>query len=700
MSLTAGANYADRARTNASGEVYLLTFQDSEDYVSLHLGQTDCTFGADRYFGLIVNQPQVREVIDLAECTAKISNVTVVCANQRIPKIGNRLLSDILKNGNEETPTGLYISWPVRLYSWLGPETDADNLTKVFEGRLVAVKVNEGSAEVVLTLEQKLPWDLISIPEERIGSGQYVPVVYGDYAHNTSVIDSQSYCTSMSLWPAKVVDYGASKLRALAFEDASGSLRLHSYERSIDQFVPISDSAGDFIDSTLETDDGFVIEADSGLYMGIKAKGVYKDQTSDGRNMFSNPERAYDVKRADDGSTVSLCGVTINDSIGGGYYAGYGYILLDIPSTSVPFDGDIDVEIYYYIQRTYPAHSISVAIRVYDDGGLLDQDTCSLDTADTMTLTIPAGSNMAELYLMVYGLYTGGSAFIARFADVRVIGNVQMPSDADDQARLKTLKDYETLYCGGDGLTRSWDSGACQSINEVHRDILYRFAGITAAPTNWAGLDSKLTTWYCRMWLHEPTPVAEVLAKLQFEGGFIFRLDAVGTPKYIFVPSSYSGGDVTYTVDASQEIGPITFSHTPTSDLVTKYVVDFQPHPADDSRYLQQETATSASRDDYSFESIENIESVKLDWLASTDGTTSDTVVGWTDYRETVLGAVKQEIEFEVLHKRLWLAEVGDILKFVTPPIDPFADLTTIYWMIVSTRRSPGRLTITAREVG
>ena len=52
-------------------------------------------------------------------------------------------------------------------------------------------------------------------------------------------------------------------------------------------------------------------------------------------------------------------------------------------------------------------------------------------------------------------------------------------------------KDGLTGYCAGDGLTNSWDSSPITKINEAHRDMLIRFAGMaTTTPTNWSTLDS------------------------------------------------------------------------------------------------------------------------------------------------------------------------------------------------------------------
>ena len=91
--------------------------------------------------------------------------------------------------------------------------------------------------------------------------------------------------------------------------------------------------------------------------------------------------------------------------------------------------------------------------------------------------------------------------------------------DVPQLANSTAVTNIKRLYTGSDGLTRSWDTGnAVATLVEMHRDLLYRFAGYTTAPTNYSDLNSARSSWRPRYWTHKSTKFKEVLNRCAFAG--------------------------------------------------------------------------------------------------------------------------------------------------------------------------------------
>ena len=175
-----------------------------------------------------------------------------------------------------------------------------------------------------------------------------------------------------------------------------------------------------------------------------------------------------------------------------------------------------------------------------------------------------------------------------------------------------------------------------------------------------------------------------MLEQLQYEGQFVFAWAADGDPKYIFVKSSYSSGDVSATIMPGRDTSPIQYSLTPFSEIVSKQELKYERHPADDSRYLSSYTKTNSDRSKFNFDSLENIEQIELDYLV-------DSVSSHATITDLVFGSPKRLISCQLYRPELFTLEIGDIVQL---------ENDAIYYMITDVTRSQGKFTVKAREVG
>ena len=100
------------------------------------------------------------------------------------------------------------------------------------------------------------------------------------------------------------------------------------------------------------------------------------------------------------------------------------------------------------------------------------------------------------------------------------------------QSGMRELLGIDYLYCGADGYTQSW-GGALTTIVDMHRDLIYRFGGITTTPTNWQTVDTARSNRTVNFSTSKPVSLQALMNLTQYEGNFIFRVDCTGAYKYI-----------------------------------------------------------------------------------------------------------------------------------------------------------------------
>ena len=199
------------------------------------------------------------------------------------------------------------------------------------------------------------------------------------------------------------------------------------------------------------------------------------------------------------------------------------------------------------------------------------------------------------------------------------------------------------------------------------------------------------------------------MEKLQFEGGFVFRFKSDDSPQYIFVKDSYSSVDHTI---SKNDLSRIKIRNTPFGDLKTKYILNYEKHPARNSHIKTQTSTNATSRTNFNIDTKENTEQIDLDYLVSnragtvgaTDLTTGSVNDGFANYYGYLVSNIKLLVDADVVNPELIGIEVGDTVKFDNTDMYPEkafgSNWTNKVFMVTSVNRRPGKLNVSFREVG
>ena len=278
----------------------------------------------------------------------------------------------------------------------------------------------------------------------------------------------------------------------------------------------------------------------------------------------------------------------------------------------------------------------------------------------------------------------------------------------------KTISSLKYLYSGGAGIIASWDDGAIQHGHDAHRDLLIRQAGMkkTDPEVNngeaWSVLDTDraINNWKMRYWQLEPALLKDVLNKIAYEFGFVFKLSPSGNLKYIYVKKSSelsaSTSDHNLTDD---DISNVRVMTTGLNDLVTQMDISNELNPAEDRYGKFNSISNSSKRKQYNLGGSEGIEQVNLDMNVGTIPSTadSDCNADFYSYYNNIVGDMKIIVTCDVVNPmKGYQLETGDIVTFSDMPVEMFGTnfSTSKYYMVIETKRSLGKVSITAREVG
>jgi len=662
---------------------------------------SDTTYNAVFYHGAVLNKPSIRESIDLANATAKTSNISVTIPDFKYQ--GSAISKELFGGTNN------YINQEVKVLS----QIDADTPNQIGSFRLVDVSTDGN--KINLSLASHRPWDYITIPQAKTAKNNYFPVVYGNFTKNASTRDSQAFCSSKALYPCPVEQRSSSYLKGLQPQVLSGDARLHLYEEEIDAFVPLTKSDNTYRDTAVVDGDGHSTIIENDLFRGFITKGFIEQGSSD--NEFTNPAFAVDDQNTAETSTdASKSFNTINGADSTDFS-----LVLDCPQI-VGTISEAKIAVVYERITTLNSGTAVGLVYVRD---LADNDLISGYNYSGGTNTTSGTSNDVTLVLSQGQLPTNYGAKIVNavvsgtynltvtlnISDARLKVKANLDFANNKEAAIQTLNGVKMLYCGADGLTESWSglSGAITEVHQAHRDLLIRFADMTTdTPTGWSDLDSAKDGWTIRWWTLDEIELKEVLDQMAYEGGFIFRFKSDGTPQYIHIPNSPSTDQTL----SKHDIADMGVKATPFSELITKREISYEKHPAE-SRYLSTittEDTTNNPRQKWGVKSKENIEDVKLDMLVGDVGDANpgndnpnDSFAG---YYNKIFGDIKLLISCAIVNPIYYSLEVGDVIEFDENNMFPETPLgynsatwNNLQMMITSTNRTPGKLKITAREI-
>ena len=281
-------------------------------------------------------------------------------------------------------------------------------------------------------------------------------------------------------------------------------------------------------------------------------------------------------------------------------------------------------------------------------------------------------------------------------------------TDDDNLANSNAVRSVKQLYTGTDGFDQSWNSSDIVSnIAQMHRDLIYRFAGITAEPENYSTLNSARSGWGIFYYLNESTNLLDILEQCQKEGGFIFRFKASdGSPQYIYIKNTETT-DHTLTKD---DVKGTKVSITEFDNLTTKRIIKYDRNPINDE-LLFEDTFTDTTnnpRTNYNVQSDENVITEELEMLVSGIGSANGNMGGgnkndgYANYYNAIQGVPKIIIETEIVNPSFYIIEVGDIVAMdhTNQIAAPFGEsFNGKQFFVTSITRSIGSMKIQMREI-
>jgi len=694
------------------------------NFTSISLADT--TIDDVFYHGAITNKPSIRSSINLANSTAKTGNISLSIVNFQYK--GDDFSAELFLG------TRKYINRNVKIYSQLNGDTTLANCLQIYQGRLT--DITHDDASISLQITEQRPWDFISIPQNKTAKNNYFPVAYGAFVPNATTRASQAFCSSKALYPVPIEQRSSSYLKGLQPQVLDGSAgteeaRLHIYEKEVDAFIPLTKSDNTYRDTATVDGDGHSTIIEHDLFRGFITKGFIEQGTSN--NDFSNPSNSVDTQNASDTSSASNA-TALSAHGSGTQVITTKDLYLDCPSivgTITEGKSLFRVQRITAVTDGSPLGTAQVknlaGTSIFDIHNYATESEgtgSATDTSET-TLTLSNGQLPTNYGLkLVNDVATTGDSYSCYVTlnvyDARLKIKANLDFANNKESSISTINGIKYLYCGADGLANSFTGGSLSATTglEAHRDLLFRFTGFDDTDANIYNYDDNLdieaaritSAWNIRWWALEPVELKKILEQIQYEFCFIFKWRHDGTGSYWFIKDSYSSGDVAQTLK-KDDITNLKINNTPFSGLLTDMRISYEKHPAE-NRYLSSQTSkdtTNNPRTTWNIQSKENIKEVNLDMNVNKPGNTNvggnDPNDGFADYYMNLFGDIKKIINCDIVNSaKGYNLETGDIVQFSNTagdmPVDPFGDNWADFYMITNLNRSPGKVSITAREVG
>jgi len=678
--ITLPSNYSTALQSQFTENWIVRLYKDSTNYIGLGFA-TITMSDTVSYTGAILNAPMIRESINTTEGTSQSGNLQLEIADH---STGSNVLS-------KELFVNYYINKDVKVYSVLNGSTTMSDALQIFNGRLTSYSVRE-DGKISLQITAKRPWDGIDLPNELSDTGVYVPVAYGDYTGHTT----SDFMTSKALYPSPRTSTANGNIYFLAPKSESTPV-INTYDSRAEMYANLDLDTN----ATVTKDSKNSFEVAGRLLTTYK----FRPQAVVSGSGFTNPENAID------GNSSNYATVSHTITSGGGQSTD---LKLELPSISGKFTS---ATLYLSGDITIGSFVDAGSITLYDYSfGSLSTITSRQTSSGTGTTALSSSVNILSsvtgntnrlpdsVVLRLSSSTLDDISTSARISDVWLYLVHTVDSDNEPTASGEIESKLDVVYCGNDGFDKSWSSGTATKAHEVHRDILYRFLGVTDAPINYSSLDSEKN---CAVrFFTEPNktkPMKDELNRLSYEGGFNFRFRNDGSPIYHFIPNSPSA--VTFSDSSTSlthsDIKELIISHTSLSDLITKWNVQFERNPAKNVYYSTASKTASGRTNYFVVDSKENIKDEKLNYVIdNVTATGTNRNDSFLDYYDDMVGSVKQVINFKMVNPKKSNIEVGDVLSFTGMELNPLSGSWSSKYFVTSTNRSVGGfLDITAREI-
>jgi hypothetical protein len=744
MALSGSTNY-NNALTSTIKEEWLFEFRNqdypsspipadtSDEIIRLATAEVPHSSISDmKYHGFITNTPSIRESIDLNKSTSTVSNISITCANGTLSNHSKTLAEEIYGGSNN------YINRDVIVRSRVGGYTEI-----IFQGRLKEVKLsNQDTVSIVIAVHD--PIQDISIPEYQSKSGNYFPIFYGESVPETSTVLVPDFIDASIVFPVEVDTLNNDVFNCLFHQAESSDARLHYPVKdtfNANEFpimCPLDDTFSnatydDYEGATSDTNRN-VMRTDLDLHRAYKVRPQTVTNPSSGSGVtVTNPGNAYDDNASTDADFTAALNtdVTVDKE----------YVISDIPKEEHALQ---TLKFFYNYSITgYGASNgnlhIHIGVAIKHDGSysaFKEINKSANQSADTEELNLLSNSDFSnatnktpeEVKLRIRFINSasddGGDnnlAVVNLFDTFFQIETKIVDDNDTDELQLansSAVTSVKRLYTGADGFDESWNAGTVVNlIHDMHRDILYRFAGVTATPDGYSALDTDRQQtgffWFCRYYTHKPIEIKKLLEQCQYEGGFIFRFRPSNqTPQYIHIPDSPT---TIHTIDKN-DITNLNISVTPFESLVTKRIIKYEINPINDKTMREITcTDTSASptvRTKYNIDTKENIKTDELKILRNSVGQANMGGArnnGFANYYNAIEGNPKLVVDTEIINpgssggsSYFYLMEVGDICAFNHNDmiVEPFGEsFNGKQFIVTSLTRSPGSLKVSLREI-
>ena len=698
--------FGNEVKTGNIVENWLFTLPNRQGG-NLYLSFKDTTHSSNFYYGVILNKPSIRESIDLKNSTAKTSNISI-----EIPdfKYNGENISKELYGGSNQ-----YINQVVTVKSQVNESTPI----AIGSFRLTEISLNND--KITLALSSRQPWDFITAPQVKSDAPQnvYKPIAYGTYLGNTT----SNQTNRIKVFPIpRIQGQGGKIYFAMHKSITDGSVVLNFYDKTSDLFPVLT------ANSSTETKYGAdAIGVNTELSRTFRlplSSFISSHNWNNGANVLTDDSNFASLP--DESSGINFMAFNILEF--GGKVTGFtvfarGELSIDTTDGSseqpasilakikgVDNNSDSGSATIFSSNTAGTTHTLSGSTDIdgngsnYKGGGFSSSQLASQNNP-LQNLSIGASRGSSQKY--------DAKIFNAYFS-----ATTEAPED-EPHSSSKERGDVQYVYCGNDGLPKTYTgaSGIVTKIHEAHREILKSFLGVdvsdSAIETNfsgedWSDFDTVKTNWLIRYWQLNPKPVKEILEKLQYEGGFIFKFTANNNLKYIYLKQSMTS-TITLT---KKDIANVSVSPSSFSDLITKMNINYEKHPAvNEKRYTSTVTSSNDTiRTNYNIQTEENILEVNLDayvapaMSARTTGGGSNPNNDFYSYYDNITGDIKLIIEFNLINPEYYNIDVGDIIDFSDMyPENPFGhnsgNWSGLKFIVTDLNRTCGSIKIKAREV-
>lgn len=681
----------------------------------------DTDVDGHKYHGSVLNNITLRDSIDITRGTSNTSNFSLTSANFTIEGAD---LYKLLFNG-----TNNYLNKTVRVYSQFNDTTSLSNCQRIFTGKLVDIKLDHNQ-NITMQINSHRPWDKITFPQTLSTNEVYQPVVYGDYEQHADQGLVRSFANK--LFPVPFKRKGTTTDHLIITPLASSNIYPHYYDAAADAFLPIK--SDNYTAATKNQD----IEYDVNVNIGLVKRELRRrfrinatSISSDGTTTFDNANNLLIDSYSSGGISHAFTNTQAQQVKN--FYANFCAELGKI--------NDSDFDILGTVITPSQSGNVNLTLRISFSGtsgdffsgtvaggfsnvsltnGSLSNSNAVSDSSYA-TLGFSVSDNNINTVNLSSTISSSGANRTLQLLITDFVIYLDTQESFDDSAgrtsiSMNNLSSIKNLYLGTDGLTESWTGGntAIAWGIEAFRDLMIRFAGHgRTAPTGYTQLyydrrtsqgGTDQNNWKIRYWQLEPVSLKQTLDKLAYEFGFVYKFAADGTLKLIHVlQSSELSATLNLTAD---DLDKVQVSTTGLNSVVTKMTINNKLHPAESGRYYSSVTNTNVTtRNKYNLGDKEGIKNINLDMNVGEIPTSanSDCNADFYSYYNNIIGDIKILVSCDIVNMaKGYQLETGDIVTFTDMPVEMFGTdfSTSKYFMIIETKRSLGKVSVVAREVG